>query len=325
MKINYNKYKIIPKIIKINEEQLHYLMGDNLTEERHYPKFLEECIYGIVDFINKKIKYFGTHNIASQRLSYITDQEFCHELLIHISINRNEDIDNYQLYGGQYYAKGFSNGGLIEPQITITCPVNQENKTNVGILLSVVTHEMTHLYDDYQRQLNGNTPLNMDITINATMSFLMQFAQGNDNDLATAIAKIGYLSIKSEQTAFTAQTVSELQKLQCDLTNFRQKLKETIAYKNYIKIKNVFIKTLNNSSEQALWLLNVMLFDNYSKANIPKFDYNTCQYSIEQYRGKLKKWADNVCHKFMVNYGSIVSYYLDELCSENVENGCKVI
>jgi hypothetical protein len=65
------------------------------------------------------------------------------------------------------------------------------------------------------------------------------------------------------------------------------------------------------TNSDVLYALNTKLMNTYPKLNIPKCDIKT--FNHDEYVKKLTEWVNNVYHQTMKRYGSVVSYYVDNL------------
>lgn len=310
----------MPYMIKINETQYDWLVNGNLNESLHYPQFLEEFVNDVYMLILNDIKTMIKNNIDDSDFFYKNlNFEYVDEIHCIITITHNEDISSHVFYGAKYIPTNIKDKHIHEATLYIQIPLNKNKKTGTLFLKSIVFHELMHLYDDYQRLLNNSNVLSYNSTVNHTMSAFENFIKSGHNRLGVDISKIAYLNLGTEQKAFSSQVVYELYNLDCTPSNFREKMKQTLAYKNYIKIKNELYNTIQNATFNELWFFNLEIFDNYIKSNIPKFDYNKKDVDIEQYRNNLLKWADNTCHQFMLKFGGVVTYYLENFKQESLK------
>ena len=76
----------------------------------------------------------------------------------------------------------------------------------------------------------------------------------------------------------------------------------------------MFLNGIRIADNKMLYNLNAKIMTEFSGASIPKCDVNT--FDTEKYREKLIRWADNIYHRIMKSFGSVVSYYIDELEEE---------
>ena len=191
----------------------------------------------------------------------------------------------------------------------IQCP-SKNKKVMFPLLKVVLSHEITHLYDDWSELIRNGSGINYFNKNIDTTNFINSSFQMND-ELYKSLSIMTYMSLKVERQAFLSQTVQELESLGCTLTNYRQKIKETTLYNNISKGYNNLLKEINNSSDYILYNCNLYILNTHPKANLPKM--NIGDFDAEKYREKLSKWSDFVYHDTMKMYGSIVQYYLNQL------------
>ena len=178
------------------------------------------------------------------------------------------------------------------------------------LLKVILSHEITHLYDDWSELMRNDSGINYFNKNIDTTNFINSSFQIND-ELYKSLSIMAYMSLKVERQAFVSQTVQELESLGCTLTNYKQKIKETTLYNNISNGYNNLLKEINNSSDYILYNCNLYILNTYPKANLPKM--NIGDFDTKKYREKLLKWSDFVYHDTMKMYGSIVQYYLNQL------------
>ena len=300
------------RIKKINEQQYHSLL---MNEEMHYPKFLdklkEDVLIRVCAEIQSKIKekIYKFEFLCPYKCQYID------EILFDVNINRYGDIKNKKEYQCFYYNpfNTLINNKLLQPRITINCPC-QNNIFLVAILRVALSHELTHLYDDWSEMSREKDGVNYKQKNIDTTSFINDSFLIEDNQLFQKLSMLSYMSLKVERQAFLSQTVQELEEVGCTLYNYKEKLKETILYNNITKSFNGLFDIIDNSDEQVLFDCNKKIIATYPKANLPKL--NMGDFNCEKYRNMLKNWADKIFHNTMKNYASVVQYYLDKLQEE---------
>jgi hypothetical protein len=299
------------KIRTINEAQYANMF---LNEERHYPKFLDNIKSKVFNFVFDEI----TNCIKTRKHTFQTvmkiDCEFCDEIMFNIVLHEGLDAEDRRQYKA-YYINNYCqlyNGKIYKPQITIDIPIN--NKwTNYFMVDYSIAHELTHLYDDWIRMKEGKESISVNYR-NAENTNSVNYLLSSDGELYKGIGVIAYLSLKVERKAFLSQTVQELKGLGCNQFNYKEKLKETTLYNNLTKGIHMFHNGLQKTNSDVLYALNAELMSTYPKSNIPKCDIKTFNY--DDYVKKLTEWVNNVYHQTMKRYGSVVSYYVDELEEE---------
>lgn len=301
----------------INEVQYANMF---LNEERHYPKFLDSFKSEVLIKLAKEIEYhtkLGFYNFVT----YIeVNCEYCDKIDFNVKLNCGEDIKDSKKYSATYFNKynQLLNGKVYNPKITLICPFDGKT-TDYFKVDYCVSHELTHLYDDWMSLRNGKDnitqiPKNIDSTVFVRNMINSQIP------LYKGMGMLCYMSLKVEKQAFLSQTINELKGLGCNSSNYKDKIKETVFYGNVNKSYKLFCDDIETCDDIMLERINMWLFQNVPKANIPK--YNPINFNCSVYREKLKAWADNVFHQLMKYFGSIVSYYLDEKQWELCENNC---
>ena len=296
------------RIIKINEQQYRRLM---LDEEMHYPKFLDILKNEISTKVHIEIEKQLSNNKTDFEFSLPLKCEYTDNIIFKINIDKTGDITNDKEYKCFYYNEYNSliDNKLINPQIMIQCP-SKNKKVMFPLLKAVLSHEITHLYDDWSELMRNGSGINYFNKNIDTTNFINSSFQMND-ELYKSLSIMAYMSLKVERQAFVSQTVQELESLGCTLTNYKQKIKETALYNNISNGYNNLLKEINNSSDYILYNCNLYILNTYPKANLPKM--NIGDFDTKKYREKLLKWSDFVYHNTMKMYGSIVQYYLNQL------------
>lgn len=285
-----------------------------LNEERHYPKFLDELKSKVnkaaIDAIytNAKNWIFKFNKIID------IDCEYCDKIILSVTLKPNGKLSDKKEYRAYYFNKydRLYNGKLYNPSITITCPyVN--GAIYSSYLECCISHELTHLYDDWQSLKNGGHSINWQDKNVDSVDLINHLSSGN-SDFEKGLSYIVYLSLKAEQKAFLSQTVQELKNLGCDQFNYKKLLKKTMLYESLHKAYGLFYEGLNNVTDEKLFEFNNLIFNDFKKSAIPK--YNNKEFNPKSYRDKLIKWVNNIYHRIMVKYGSVVSYYVDKVTED---------
>ena len=204
-------------------------------------------------------------------------------------------------YYNEYGTFGFNKimNKLSCPSIYLNITLGKNGTYNEHQLKTSISHELMHLYDDWNSLSHGNGPIN-------TNQDLMQ----KDNHLLQNMGKLLYLSNKFEKKAFITQVYNELNAVGCTDENFREKYKETITYKNYNKLETLIKQEIISSSDEELQNINYILNSEYKDTHLPKLSIHN--FNANEYRDKLNKFIDNVCHDFIKKYGGILTAYLQD-------------
>jgi hypothetical protein len=298
-------------ITQINEVQYADMF---LNEERHYPKFLDDIKANVFKFVFDVIQKCIKKRINKYQTVMKLDCEYCDEIIFKITLCYGLDTKDKRLYKA-YYLNNYNklhDGKIYKPQIIIDVPINN-GKTNYFILDYSASHELTHLYDDWTALCNGNESISFQAK-NVYSNDMIQYLMKRGREFERGIAMLSYLSLKVEKQAFLSQTVQELKQIGCSQFNYRKKIKETVLYNNISKGYKMFLNGIRFADNKMLYNLNAKIMTEFSGASIPKCDVNT--FDAEKYREKLTRWADNIYYRIMKSFGSVVSYYIDELEEE---------
>jgi hypothetical protein len=298
-------------IRQINEVQYADMF---LNEERHYPKFLDDIKTNVFKFVFDTLQKCIKNRMNEYQTTMEINCEYCYEIIFKIILHNGWNTKDKRLYKTFYwnhYNKLY-NGKIYKPQIIIDVPINN-GKTNYFILDYSVSHELTHLYDDWVALRNGNESISFQ-TKNVYSNDMIQYLMKRGREFERGIAMLSYLSLKVEKQAFLSQTIQELKQIGCSQFNYREKIKETVLYNNISKGYKMFLNGIRNADNKMLYNLNAKIITEFSGASIPKCDVNT--FDAEKYRERLIRWADNIYHRIMKSFGSVVSYYIDELEEE---------
>ena len=300
------------RIIKINEQQYKSIL---LGEEMHYPKFLDklrdDVSFSLYQEISKRVK--------QQEYNFMFDMdcdcEYTDKITFDVTIYDGGDIKDKRQYNCFYLNEynRLRNGKLISPKIIVNCP-SENGYVVLSILKVALSHELTHLYDDWIAMKNGKSGVNYDDRNRDTSSFISNASQLGENDLYRNLSFMSYMSLKVERQAFLSQTVQELESIGCNLTNYREKIKETITYKNINTAYYKVINSIPNACYQELYACNENIILLYPKARIPKL--NIKEFNLERYKTMLMKWVEYVHHETLKYYGSVVQYYINNLKEE---------
>lgn len=248
-----------------------------------------------------------------------------------ISINITLEYEKKNINSVKNY-KGFSvseenieGEKLIGGKITIVLPVSLNGNVlfkdrNLRYILS---HEITHLYDDWIDLKNGGKGIFINQKKNKNNTLFLNNNIDNEDTLIRSITWMTYMSIKTEQNVFISQTMQELRHLNCSFRDYRSKAKKTVAYSNIIKTKNNFFKEVKNADKVELFWTNQYIMDSYRKSTIPKYDMG--QFNDEKYRNMLLKWGDRISRKLLAKYYDIVQLFSEELTETYTINNCLFI
>ena len=295
----------------INENQYRFLF---LNEERHYPEFLDKLKFdtsiGIYRHLRDMVDSGTTHDVFRLDLKC----EYADSILVDAKTSPGNDLHDIKSYSAKYFNNNpvLKNGKIDNPVLTILCPV-VNGLIDLMTIMYVVSHEITHLYDDWMSIKNGKGCLCANETIVKTSEFL-EYASTNGNILLKDMAFLSYMSLKTEKQAFLSQTVQELEALGCTMWNYKDIMKKTSLYRNTdISYKNI-VKYVRVLTPLQLETINELIVTQYQSANLPKMKLTS--FDPDNYRNKLLKWSNGVHKDIMRRYGSVLAYYVDKLKNE---------
>lgn len=309
------------KVIKINEGQYRCLIG----ETSHYPKFLDKFKNEVVCIIHKFVMLRLNNKIGDniEKTIQIQNNKYCDTLQLIITFYdaNDNDILDFKKYSGYYYAEnGVDSGGkIITPMLILRIPLNYKgghfDNYNNGIISTIVSHEMGHLYDDWQYlRCNKNKIGNEKIQQfslndeNQEIHNLLSIAQ--DDQYLNLISKAAYLAVKTERQSFISQVYQELKHLKINKLNYQQCYKKLVSFQNYNKIYTQMNNFLNDADEYELYIINQTVFNSLSHTQLPKMNPQT--FNGELYKKKLYKFNQWLYKDFLKRLGGIIMFYIEE-------------
>ena len=297
----------VPRIERLTESELSQLL---LNEELHYPRYLEEMTDIILQWCKDDISsLLNNKENSGDFLHFFTDNHYADRLSLSISISEGNVFSNTRAqYYNEYGTFGFNKiiNKLSCPSIYLNITLDKNGTYNEHQLKTSILYELMHLYDDWNSLSHGNEPINTNQDLIAAHNMMFQ----NTDKLLQNIGKLLYLSSKFEKKAFIAQVYNELNAVGCTDENFREKYKETITYKNYNKLETLIKQEIISSSDEELQNINYILNSEYKDTHLPKLSIHN--FNANEYRDKLNKFIDNVCHDFIKKYGGILTAYLQD-------------
>lgn len=303
-----------PRWFNINEVQFRKLF---LIEKLHYDyKFLSPLLKNVEEKlyvkIDEKIKLIKNNNLKKYTFSNIiklNENKYCDTIVFSINITKTDNntsnvVAQYVNHKGEL--DSFTKK-LIEPLIKINIVLDNKYDYNRLYLHSYLSHELTHLIDDYEELIKGNTSLSYK-NVTGTLEILRNLSIVNP--IFQTIFNIIYTGYKFEKKAFINQSYHELKKVGCTPENYKEKYKETLPYQNYIRMYDKAIETLQNANNNDLKDANFFICTNIKDKNIPRIPVNN--FNTEIYRQKLIQLACKTKHDFLKKYGGILTAYLDD-------------
>jgi len=321
------------KVIKITENQYNtFVNGSDLRENKsiidealHYPKFLDKVKFetevAICNYVSDMIKNNKDYMEKEFNLHY---NLYLNKITFKITLNYNQDIDDKKLYGGHADSdeRLTTDNKLNKAFLNLIFPVSDSKKINQSKISYIVSHEINHLYDDWNDLLRGGNGIFTNRKNIENIEFLEQNIDSN-NKLLKNIAWVCYMSLYTESNAFTVQLMSELRNMKCNYSNVKEKFKETVAYNNLKGIEKDLFSELASSSEYGLFLTNNFIISHYRKTSAPKL--NIEQFDADRYKQMLSKWAERTLYRITKRYYGVVQLYCDELTEIYTKNNCILV
>ena len=300
----------VSKLFYRVSHELTHLYDDWNSVRKFLDNLKDDVSANVTNHISDMIKRCVTEEVVTIDV----DCEYADKITVHINLDSNKDVRDKKAIHAEYFNSSdvLVDGKIDKPTIRLFCPVNGDVYNYFAVKYRL-SHELTHLYDDWNSIRNGNggicrSPQNMDTT-----EFLKDSATGAQPVLKN-FAFLAYMSLNTERQSFLSQTVQELEGLGCNQWNYREKLKETDTYNNITKSHEGVVNCANNMTDSDLHMLNLWVTSQFPKARIPKM--NAGGFDAERYRAMILKWAERVYHETMKSYGSVVQYYIDNLKEE---------
>lgn len=288
-------------------EQCHSL----LNERMHVSTEIDPLKEKVCDFINTKIDEQIEKVEEYGEYIYTINNEWFDKLKINLYL---EFVMHQTLDGrgnANYYNEGGidNNGKLISPELNVQVQVDKLGKYDKGLLWTVVTHELTHLYDDCRWIRRGHDSLC--VQPSTVSDYGLKILADNYNiGLLKAISLGCYLSQFSEENAFVTMTVEELRAMNARDVNIKKKMRTTKAFRNYNKFVIDMRYFLNNTNDRELTFINNLLLTKFKDSHVPKMSGNN--FNSSAYKEKLSKWSNEVKIHFMRRFCGAVQYYLEE-------------
>lgn len=289
------------KFKMLTNNECHVLLNETLHRMDFLEPLQDDIFNTICNAINK-INENGDYTIV-----YNNQNNYFRALYIHITLTIG-DI-NLTRIGGQYVNNSMLiNSKIDSPELHLKVIKSFEGRYDLKILKTIVFHETTHLYDDWQWMRQGRESLCSDEKEMKTYELAVDLIN-NENKVQQQIGWCLYLGRFYENNAFINQTWAELDKLKCNKQNVHQKMKATSAYRNYKKLKIDMQYYLQSISDEELYNLNKYLLQNRVSKTIPVMNIN--EFNSNIYKEKLYKWCECIFRYFIKRYCGVVQHYLD--------------
>ena len=138
---------------------------------------------------------------------------------------------------------------------------------------------------------------------------IMNLLNNDIGSIGKSLSNLLYLFDFSERKAFLSQMVNELEELNANSINYKEKMKETTIYKNITGVYGKFSEQINSITDEELKRLNFIINANKNgKTHVPLIPINA--FNAEIFKDKLKKFAENIYYWYIKHIGSVTMYYL---------------
>lgn len=297
------------KRYRLNEGEYKFI----LTETLHYPKILDDVKEELFYIIYQKVIDLVHNNQQSIEFVHkMNNNKFFNDITLQIIIyeNKTDSLKNYT--PSFYYCENELNDNKIyKPLLILKIPVDLTSHqiTNASAIRTILTHEIGHLYDDWISQTQGNRPFSLS-NKNKEINDLSILSKNTNNSLLKSISKLAYLSNETEKHSFISQVFNELELLNCNKLNWREKYPYLVSYQNYHKLYIQLKNNIDNTDIGNLFYINNLIFYNYKNTKLPFM--NIQSFNSIKYRNKLIKFIENLYNDFIHRLGGIISYYLNE-------------
>lgn len=177
-------------------------------------------------------------------------------------------------------------------------------------LYSPLYHELHHAYESWLDLIkNGNTKHSNNLGWKSNF----RAYDIKDFDIQSALSMICYqLHSENEFNALTSDVYGELKGMNSTRENFRQDIKQTWAYKTYVRVKNdlpKIIKYLKNNKQEAK-----SFFDSFEYRGGKFNPYNR---SVDGYIDEFNRKTKFLLNKLIKNIGRSASLYYDTIENNN--------
>lgn len=189
-------------LTRLNEQQCRKMF---LDETMHYPAFLDKLKGDVYTSVSARIISMLNDGRMTDNFCIKLDSDYVDAIDVSVILFPSEDIFDEHLYAESYLNSDgeLDNGKLRKPKLSVKAPIN-DGLTDLGTIKYILSHELTHLYDDWNSIRNGY--------------------------VAICLNQIDMEQIET----FVPDVLNELRELGCELWNFRTKIKETSFFQNFI-------------------------------------------------------------------------------------------
>ena len=292
-----------------------------IDEALHYPDFLDKLKFEFFNEILSKTSEMIKAKTTDYDFIYRPHYQMVENAVITIELNFGKDINNERFYSGFSNSnEKLTEGGETETVfLSFVFPVSKEGKINESKIRIIVSHEVGHLYDDWNDMTRGGNGLFVSKKASSVANF-MKHNNKNSNILLRSISWLCYFSLYTENNSFVMQLMDELESYNANQDNIIDSFKKTIAYKNLKETEKEFFGELEKVTDFELFNINRYIIINHPYVNVPKMNLN--QFESVKYIQMLKKWGERIIHNTSKRYYGIIQLYMDRLSEKESENNC---
>lgn len=197
-----------------------YINEDRNIFEKHgvydgQIKFCKELAIYIYEEIQKNRHKIINFNISKEELDTIFDGIFFKELKVRVS---DDETTGYEAKNSNY-----DNKAMLFNSIEIY--INSRDYKTKESLLTMLTHEITHAYEDWNRHQKQNIPSLFNINNNTEYKKVVSKSIYSDNGFEKICAQIIYTFSSVERNAYLSELGAELYKTNKDIKTYKEALK----------------------------------------------------------------------------------------------------
>lgn len=307
------KANIEPRNLTVDE--CRTMLSEKLHRNTETDQLKERLSEYVCTQIDAMLRYGRTSGV----FDFSIENPWFQRLKVKISVGHGKNLDQRRMCSAQYYnGSGLDRENRLEnPEMSVTVQVSSDGWYPKQWLVACISHEVTHLYDDWKWMNLGHESLCVSPKHTGAAELMAVGAQYGIHLLGT-IGFGCYLSAQSEENAFIGQVCEELAMLSATRRNIHKKLKATSSYRNYRKFTIDLKHHLSECDESTAKTVNDLITNWFNKSGVPcvkgRFDF-------QEFSSRMVKWSENVRMHFMKRYCGAVQYYLDLLKSDRTASG----
>ena len=289
----------------INDSLLIHIAIDYINESNQYLLLEKYGLYDgcieLVNFIIKKIKAKFNHKEQVFKLEFIKNNLKFNNIFFKKLELTVEFVKNITTNGLYNIDSKFDKETLLIDNVKIEIKLNI-NSFNHDIK-SILYHELTHAWDDYNSYLQNKEGLLK--VIKNTKYFNYQNGKLSKNNIKQILSDILYHLNDIEKNAYIAELRADLENNKNIIHGPKEAydiIKKSIAYKNVMTAKNIIDGLKNNEYNEEI--TNV-LYNYYRELNEVDWSDNKIKkkliWQIDSYIDKMNKIIPKMCLDFLNN------------------------